>query len=223
MRRSYFEHERGLMDAASQARYSGKRHTEGALAFAARVRTRLRAAPLASYIRGAWLRRHFNRAGVVVVMPGRPGVRVANRGAIEVENVAFFPGVRLECWRDGRIVIGNGTYLNRNTEIIAAREVRIGRDCMIAWDVVIMDTDQHGIGGAPPAARPVVIGDRVWVGCRAIILKGVTIGDGAVIGAGAIVTRDVPAGAIVTGPAASVRGAVGNLPVAGEPRALAEH
>jgi acetyltransferase-like isoleucine patch superfamily enzyme len=210
------------MDAASRAQDSGRRYAEGALALAARLRARLRAAPLTSYIRGVWLRRHFARAGVVVVMPGRPGVRVANRGTIEVENVAFFPGVRLECWRGGRIFIGNGTYLNRNTEIIAAREVRIGRDCMIAWDVTIMDTDQHGIGGAPPAARPVIIGDRVWIGCRAIILKGVTIGDGAVIGAGAIVTHDVPAGAVVTGPAASVRGYVGNVPVAGAPRALIE-
>lgn len=176
----------------------------------ARARQRLRKASLASHLRGLWLRRRLTRAGIVVVMPGRPGVRVANRGTIAVENVAFFPGVRLECWAGARISIGNGTYLNRNTEVIAASEVCIGRDCMIAWDVVIMDTDQHGVGGAAATARPVVIGDRVWIGCRALILKGVHVGDGAVIGAGAIVTRDVPAGAIVTGPAASIRGYVGD-------------
>ena len=205
-----------LMAEVGWARDSAVGYVERVRVLAARVRSRLRAAPLSSHIRGAWLRRRFNQAGLVVVMPGRPGVRVDNRGTIEIENVAFFPGVRLECWPGARIFIGNGTYLNRNTEVIAAREVRIGRDCMIAWDVVIMDTDQHRIGGAPLVARPVLIGDRVWIGCRAIILKGVTIGDGAVIGAGAIVTHDVPAGAIMTGPAATVRGDVGDLAGAGE-------
>jgi acetyltransferase-like isoleucine patch superfamily enzyme len=205
-----------LMAEVALARDGIASYVERARVLAARARARLHAAPLSSHIRGAWLRRRFNQAGLVVVMPGRPGVRVDNRGTIEMENVAFFPGVRLECWPGARIFIGNGTYLNRNTEIIAAREVRIGRDCMIAWDVVIMDTDQHGIGGAPPLARPVLIGDRVWIGCRAIILKGVTIGDGAVIGAGAIITQDVPAGAIMTGPVATVRSSVGDRAAAGE-------
>jgi acetyltransferase-like isoleucine patch superfamily enzyme len=118
---------------------------------------------------------------------------------------APFPWVRLEVWQGGRIIIGNGTYLNRNTEIIAQHEVRIGRDCMIAWDVVIMDTDQHGRDDGPPLARPVIIGNHVWIGCRALILKGVSIGDHAIIGAGAIVTHDVPPSGIVTGPAATLR------------------
>ncbi len=173
-----------------------------------RVRGRLRQHSLLSMALGLLLRRKFSRAGLLVRMPGFPPVRVRNLGGrIEAANCTFFPGIRLECWPDARIAIGNGTYLNRNTEVIAAREVTIGRDCMIAWDVVIMDTDQHGVGGAPPVARPVRIGDRVWIGCRAIILKGVTIGDDAVIGAGAIVTRDVPAGAVVAGqPARIIRG-----------------
>ena len=133
---------------------------------------------------------------------------VLNRdGEIVVENCAFFGGVRLECLQGGRIFIGNGTYLNRNTEVIAAEQVHIGQDCKIAWDVVIMDTDQHG-ASAQPIPRPVWIGDRVWIGCRAIILKGVTIGDDAVIGAGAIVTKDVPPGGVALGPAATVRGFV---------------
>lgn len=174
-----------------------------------KIRRRLGEAPLSAYLRGSLLRRKLTRAGIVVALPGGPPIRVINRGGeIICENVAFFSGVRIECLRGGHIFIGNGTYLNRNTEIIAASDVSIGRDCKIAWDVVIMDTDQHDVGGRPVSACPVRIGNNVWVGCRAIILKGVTIGDGAVIGAGAIVTKDVPAGAIVTGPAASVRGYV---------------
>lgn len=177
-----------------------------------RIVRRFRKAPPSAHLRGWLLKRKFTRSGILILMPGRVGVIVTNRGGqIEAENCTFFSGVRLECFPGARIFIGNGTYLNRNTEIIAETEVRIGRDCKIAWDVVIMDTDQHGVGDQPAVTRPIAIGDRVWIGCRAIILKGVTIGDDAVIGAGAIVTKDVPAGAIVTGPAATIRGYI-NIP-----------
>lgn len=182
-----------------------------------KVRARLQLAPLSAYIGGWFLRRKFTRGGLIIAMPGRPRPRVINRGGeIDVENCSFFPGVRLEVWKGGRIIIGGGTYLNRNTEVIAQQEVRIGRHCMIAWDVIIMDTDQHGIDGALPVAKPVVIGNHVWIGCRALILKGVRIGDHAVIGAGAIVTHDVPPGGIVTGPAATLR-AIRPIGASGQP------
>lgn len=172
-----------------------------------RIRKRLAIAPLSAYVRGVLLRRKLTSAGIIIVQPGKPGVRVVNRGGkILCGNVAFFPGVRLECLPGGCIIIGNGTYLNHDVEIVAEREVRIGRDCKIAWDVVIMDTSQHGIGAEPRAVRPVVIGDNVWIGARAIILPGVTLGEGAVIGAGAVVTKDVPAHGIAVGnPARVVR------------------
>ncbi len=54
--------------------------------------------------------------------------------------------------------------------------------------------------------RPVVIGDHVWIGARALICPGVTIGEGAVVGAGAVVTRDVAPYAIVAGNPARVIG-----------------
>jgi len=177
-----------------------------------KVRKRLKSGPVSAYFWGFLLRRNFTSGGIVVSVPGWPKPRVINRGGeIHVENCTFYPGVRLEVLDQGRIAIGNGTYLNRNTQVIAQQEVRIGRDCMISWDVIIMDTDQHCINGDPPTARPVIIGDRVWIGCRAMILKGVHIGDGAVIGAGAIVTHNVPPGGVATGPAATLRGLAGKL------------
>ena len=172
-----------------------------------RVRNRLRRASLTSHARGFLLRRKFTRSGLVIVQPGRPRVRITNHGGrIVCENVAFFPGVRLECFQDGYIFLGNGTYLNRNTEVISAKEVAIGRKCMISWDVLIMDTSQHGLGDQPSDARPISIGDRVWIGARAIILPGVTIGEGAVIGAASVVTRDVPPHTVAAGnPARIIR------------------
>ena len=73
----------------------------------------------------------------------------------------------------------------------------------------MLDDDFHAItvdGVERPSVAPVRIGDRVWVGTRAVVLKGVTIGDGAVVAAGAVVTSDVPAGTVVAGVPARVVG-----------------
>jgi acetyltransferase-like isoleucine patch superfamily enzyme len=69
-----------------------------------------------------------------------------------------------------------------------------------------MDTDQHELPGAGLVVRPVAIEDRVWIGARAIILKGVTVGHDAVVAAGSVVTRDVPPRTVAAGvPARVVR------------------
>jgi acetyltransferase-like isoleucine patch superfamily enzyme len=167
---------------------------------------RLRAGvPLSAFWRGAWLRRHFRTDGLILALPGGPLPVVLNRGGeIEVESCSFEANVRLELYPGAKLRIGKGTYLNRNVQIICAKSVAIGRDVKIGWDVVIMDTDLHGHSGRPAIAKPVVIEDNVWVGCRALILKGVRIGRGAVIAAGAIVTKDVPPLAVVASPRADV-------------------
>jgi maltose O-acetyltransferase len=54
------------------------------------------------------------------------------------------------------------------------------------------------------AAKPIVIGDNVWIGSGAIVLAGVTVGKNSVIGAGAVVTKDVPANVVVVGNPAKV-------------------
>lgn len=170
-----------------------------------KIVTRLRAHGLLGHLLGLWLRPRFQRAGILVVRAGWPLPEVQNLGGrIELGSVGLFPGVRLECWQGARIHIGDGTYLNRNTEIVAAQSVTIGRDCKIARDVIIMDTDQHEVPGTGLVAKPVDIGDRVWIGARALILKGVSIGHDSVIGAGAIVTKSVPPRSVVVGPAARV-------------------
>jgi acetyltransferase-like isoleucine patch superfamily enzyme len=154
---------------------------------------------------GLWVRRSFSQADVILVTPGFPLPAIINRGGrIEAGYTRYYPGVRLECWKDAVVKIGRGTYLNRNTEIVVAQSVLIGEDCKIARDVLIMDTDQHAVHGQDLLARPVEIGDRVWIGSRAIILKGVSIGHDSIVGAGAVVTKSVPPYSVVVGPAARV-------------------
>jgi acetyltransferase-like isoleucine patch superfamily enzyme len=169
-----------------------------------RLRRRLRAHSPFEFLFGWLLTRRFTSGGVCTVAPGFPKPRVINWGGeIHAEGCAFSPGMVFEVFRGGVIRIGKGTMFNHNARIAAAREVSIGRNCLIGFDAVIADNDLHvrpGLG----APEPVRIGDNVWIGFRAAVLKGVTIGDGAVIGAGAIVTEDVPPNALVVGPAAQV-------------------
>jgi acetyltransferase-like isoleucine patch superfamily enzyme len=169
--------------------------------------------PLSAFVRGLIARRHFRGSGLILALPGGPMPRVRNLGGtILVDSCTFEGGVRLEVHRDAELSIGKGTYLNRNVEVVAQKSVRIGGNVKIGWDVVIMDTDLHGHSGRPARAKPVVIEDDVWIGCRAVILKGVHIGAGAIIAAGAIVTKDVPPLAVVAGPSATVRFMAGGPP-----------
>lgn len=137
-------------------------------------------------------------------------VRVREGAAFHCDGVVSLQrGVRVVV-DSGTLTIGHGTNVNGlGTRILCAQEITIGRHCTFSWDVQVLDNDFHAITVdqvEQPSVAPVRIGDRVWVGTRAIVLKGVTIGDGAVVAAGAIVTKDVPAGAVVGGMPAKVIG-----------------
>jgi len=161
--------------------------------------------PLSAFWRGLWLRRHFRGAGLILSLPGGPLPVVRNNGGtITVESCSFEAGVRLEVYPGATVFIGKGTYLNRNVHIVAGESVTIGRGVKIGWDTVLMDTDLHGHSGQPTRTKPIVIEDDVWIGCRAIVLKGVHIGKGAVVGAGAVVTKNVPPKVVVASPSARV-------------------
>jgi acetyltransferase-like isoleucine patch superfamily enzyme len=94
--------------------------------------------------------------------------------------------------------------------IAAVKEISIGDNTIIGIQTVIYDTDWHGIDGAKVKVEPVSIGKNVWIGARAIILKGVKIGDNAVVAAGSVVTHDVEANTLVAGnPAGFVKNTMG--------------
>lgn len=159
-----------------------------------KIISRLHKYSIGQYVAGLWFSRKFDRSGYLVVTGGRPMPKVIhNGGKLLAGNCQFYSGVRLEIGPSGTLLIGNGSYLNRNTLIVCEERVDIGKNCKIAWDVIIMDSDLHPIDNSTPIInKPVRIEDGVWIGCRCIILKGVTIGHGAVIAAGSVVTRNIP-------------------------------
>ncbi len=108
--------------------------------------------------------------------------------------------------KGGELILHEG-FINENVQITCASRIIIGKGCAIARDVIIRDYDAHTIEEVGfEIAKPISIGNHVWIGNRAMILKGVTIGDGAIIAAGSIVTKNVPSYCVVAGiPAKVVR------------------
>lgn len=110
-----------------------------------------------------------------------------------------------------RIRIGHHNYFNRNLMIDACGRVEIGDENMFGPDVYITDSNhevRHGESAQnlPMKVGSVKIGDRCWIGAKAIILKDVELGDGCIVGAGAVVTKSFPAGSVIAGvPARLIR------------------
>lgn len=162
-------------------------------------RSRLESLP--HFIRGAIVRRWLLSGGRRLRARGFPrfSVTAPDAGVVLGEWVHLYRGVAFYVDAPGaRIEIGDRTFINRRTEIMSKQRVTIGADCAISWDVQISDHDNHKLDGRR-ACEPVTVGNNVWIGARATVLKGVTIGDGAVVAAGALVTDDVPPRALVGG------------------------
>ena len=140
------------------------------------------------------------------------------RSVVFGDHVSVYAGCSFAIQKDGRCVVGDFTLLN-GAIVMAEELVQIGSHCLISWGVGIADSDFHPL---EPAQRlidaqalapffknrprrpklktaPVKIGDNVWIGMNAVILKGVTIGENSVVAAGAVVTKNIPANTIVAG------------------------
>ncbi|OGT05209.1 MAG: hypothetical protein A2143_09075 [Gallionellales bacterium RBG_16_57_15] len=110
-----------------------------------------------------------------------------------------------------KISLADDVHIGPGCTFDGAGGIRIGRGTIIAPEVVIYSRTHNfdcDLTALPfddvVLTAPVHVGEFVWIGARAIILPGVTIGDGAVVGAGAVVARDIPACAVVVGNPAQI-------------------
>ena len=156
------------------------------------------------------------------------------RGRLKTDGMCFVcPGVKLEIgpgatltlgrwsWighgcklrvHEGEVSIGAKSVLGQECTISAFQHVSIGRECIVADRVMMIDFD-HGVVEAERPIRlqgiykrDVNVGHNVWIGYGACILRGITVGDNAIIGTSAVLTTDVPENAVVAGiPARVIR------------------
>ena len=111
------------------------------------------------------------------------------------------------------LIIGDYSYIGFQVSISVAERVSIGKHCLTAARVAIMDNNNHPLDPEkrkrldkvpPEEISPVIIEDNVWIGYQAFIGRGVTIGEGSIVGANSVVLRNVPPYSIVSGVPAKV-------------------
>ncbi len=156
------------------------------------------------------------------------------RGRLKTDGLAFVcPGVKFEIARgatvtlgrwswlghgckvrahEGHIWIGAKSVLGQECTLSAYQHISIGRECIIADRVMMIDFDHGMVEVERPIReqgiykRDVNVGHNVWIGYGACILRGVTVGSNSVIGTNAVVPCDVPENAVVGGvPAKLIR------------------
>lgn len=95
----------------------------------------------------------------------------------------------------GKIVFGENFVITANTQIWSRKKITFGKNNLISWDNIIMDTDSHSIYDKNSNLKlnedkEIVFGDNVWIGCRCTILKGSKIGNDTVISANTLLSKD---------------------------------
>src|SRR5262249_33595387 len=152
------------------------------------------------------LARHFSKFGSGNVIKRTAQILVTQGGYLEIgANCTIQEYAYLALTQPHpRIIIGNNVVVGRGSMITGKNLIQIGDDVLIGAFVQIIDTD-HGFAKnkrirlQQAVIGEVVIGDDVWIGAGARILRDVHIGAGAVIGANSVVTNDIPPNAIAVG------------------------
>ena len=106
--------------------------------------------------------------------------------------VSICRGCKVVLYEGTSLSIGGGTYINECTRIHCQNYISIGNRCAIAFEVLMMDSDLHNIITDNKIVNPmstVIIGDHVWIGARATILKGSEIEDNSIIASSSLVTK----------------------------------
>ena len=132
-------------------------------------------------------------------------IEISPRGRVDFGRFVWIGDrTKVRC-HEGLVEIGAKTVIGQECTISAYQHVRIGEQCVIADRAMFIDFDHGVVEVERPIRRQgiykrdVRVGNNVWIGYGACVLRGVSVGDNAVIGTNSVVTRDVPANAVVGG------------------------
>ncbi|MFT3710213.1 MAG: acyltransferase [Archangium sp.] len=152
--------------------------------------------------------RDVNEVGAGVRTLERP--RIDNQGHMAIGAHTLLRSVNvpveLATSAGARLRIGADCSINYGVSIGCTDAITIGERCRLGPYVMIVDTAFHELldRSKRPPSQPVVIEDDVWIGAKASIMPGVTIGRGSVVGTAAVVTKDVPPFSVVAGVPAKI-------------------
>lgn len=122
-------------------------------------------------------------------------------------------GSKIAVHGGGELILGDNFAISAATQISCYRRIRFGRDIQFSWDCLVMDSDSHKIYDEQDVlmnpSREIVFGNKIWIGCRSTVLKGVVIPDNCVVGSCSLVTggsKGFVANSIIAGnPARSIK------------------
>jgi maltose O-acetyltransferase len=155
-----------------------------------------------------WHLRVATSTGRRITLAGSP--KVVNQGTMtfgeRVRLDSTVAKLELVVMPGGHLEVGNNVFVNYGSSLVSSKHVKIGDDVLIGTHVMVMDCDFHRVEDKSwdTSGEPIVLEDRVWLGNRSMVLKGVTVGHDAVVAAGSVVTRDVPPRTVVAGVPAKV-------------------
>jgi acetyltransferase-like isoleucine patch superfamily enzyme len=156
-------------------------------------------------------RRRLKTDGICFICPGVQ-LEIGRGASLRVGRWAWIGhGCKIRV-HEGEVSIGAKTVMGQECTISAYQHVSIGRECIIADRVMLIDFD-HGVVEVDRPIREqgiykrdVHVGHNVWIGYGACVLRGVSVGSNSIVGTNAVVTKDVPENAVVGGvPARTIR------------------
>ncbi|MEI6752662.1 MAG: acyltransferase [Paludibacter sp.] len=103
-------------------------------------------------------------------------------------------GSKISVEDTGELIFGENLKITAETSIVSLLKIEFGKNCLLSWDILIMDNDFHAIinkknGIRFPQSKPIYIGDNVWIGCNTTILKGSHIPEHCIIGSNSTVNK----------------------------------
>lgn len=144
------------------------------------------------------------KPGMIKIGFGKVGIFDMNRSrsiwqvsgnVIFKGNAEIGHGTKISVNEGGLLELGRNVKVTAETEIVVQKSIKIGDNVLISWNCLIMDTDFHKIydqdGKIINSPKPIIIGNKVWIGCRTVILKGSKIADGSVIGTNSFLSKDI--------------------------------